>query len=98
MSHIQLDAEAAKDWLSKGVQPSDTVHNILVKQKVIDYGVMAICMCYSGSFMSGINHYQPPTSNLEPNHSVSIVGWDDNHITQAPENGAWIIRNPGSGP
>lgn len=36
MSHIQLDAEAAKDWLSKGVQPSDTVHNILVRQKVIN--------------------------------------------------------------
>jgi small subunit ribosomal protein S16 len=36
MSHIQLDAEAATDWLSKGVQPSDTVHNILVKQKVIN--------------------------------------------------------------
>ena len=36
MKHIQLDTEAAKDWLSKGVQPSDTVHNILVGQKVID--------------------------------------------------------------
>ena len=34
MNHIQLDADAAKDWLSKGVQTSDTVHNILVKQKV----------------------------------------------------------------
>ena len=36
MNHIQLDTEAAKVWLSKGVQPSDTVHNILVGQKVID--------------------------------------------------------------
>lgn len=36
MDHIQLDVDAAKDWLSKGVQPSDTVHNILVGQKVID--------------------------------------------------------------
>lgn len=36
MSNIQLDTEAATDWLSKGVQPSDTVHNILVKQKVIN--------------------------------------------------------------
>ncbi len=36
MDHIQLDVEAAKVWLSKGVQPSDTVHNILVGQKVID--------------------------------------------------------------
>ncbi len=36
MDHVQIDKDAAKDWLSKGVQPSDTVHNILVGQKVID--------------------------------------------------------------
>ena len=35
LNHVQLDTDAAKDWLSKGVQPSDTVHNILVSQKVI---------------------------------------------------------------
>lgn len=36
LNHIQLDGEKAKEWLSKGVQPSGTVHNILVSQKVID--------------------------------------------------------------
>lgn len=36
MNHVQLDADKAKEWLGKGVQPSDTVHNILVNQKVID--------------------------------------------------------------
>lgn len=36
MDHVQLKADEAKEWLSKGVQPSDTVHNILVAQKVID--------------------------------------------------------------
>ena len=36
MNHIQLKADEAKEWLSKGVQPSDTVHNILVGQKVIE--------------------------------------------------------------
>jgi small subunit ribosomal protein S16 len=36
MNHIQLKADEAKDWLAKGVQPSDTVHNILVAQKVLD--------------------------------------------------------------
>jgi small subunit ribosomal protein S16 len=36
MNHVQLDAAKAKDWLTKGVQPSDTVHNILVNEKVID--------------------------------------------------------------
>ena len=33
---MQIDADKAKDWLTKGVQPSDTVHNILVAQKVIE--------------------------------------------------------------
>ncbi len=36
MNHVQLDAAKAKEWLAKGVQPSDTVHNILVGQKVIE--------------------------------------------------------------
>ncbi len=31
-----IDAEKAKAWLAKGVQPSDTLHNILVSQKVIE--------------------------------------------------------------
>lgn len=36
MDHIQINTEAAKDWLSKGVQPSDTVYNILVGQGIIE--------------------------------------------------------------
>jgi small subunit ribosomal protein S16 len=36
MNHVQLDADKAKEWLAKGVQPSDTMHNILVSQKVIE--------------------------------------------------------------
>lgn len=36
MNHIQIDAAKATEWLAKGVQPSDTVHNILVGQKIIE--------------------------------------------------------------
>ena len=36
LDHVQVDKTAASEWLSKGVQPSDTVHNILVGQKVIE--------------------------------------------------------------
>ncbi len=36
LGQVQIDAGKAKDWLTKGVQPSDTVHNILVAQKVIE--------------------------------------------------------------
>jgi small subunit ribosomal protein S16 len=33
---ITINAEKAKHWLSKGVQPSDTVYNMLVTQKIIE--------------------------------------------------------------
>ena len=69
-----------------------------IKTQVMDFGVMAICMCYSGSYISNNIHYQPPSSNELPNHSVSVIGWDDSKSTQAPEDGAWLVKNSwGSG-
>ncbi len=32
---VKFDAERIKYWMSKGAQPSDTVHNLLVDQKII---------------------------------------------------------------
>ncbi len=33
---FEIDGEKAKYWISKGVQVSDTVHNFLVTQKIIE--------------------------------------------------------------
>jgi small subunit ribosomal protein S16 len=33
---LNIKAESIKDWLSKGAQPTKTVHNILVSQGIID--------------------------------------------------------------
>ena len=36
LGHIELNNERIAHWISKGAQPSDTMHNFLVDAKVID--------------------------------------------------------------
>ena len=35
-AEVKIDADKAKDWLSKGVQPTETVKSLLVAQGIIE--------------------------------------------------------------
>lgn len=80
------------EWFTVG---ENLVNINVIKNKVIEAGVMATCMCYNSSFINGeYEHYQPETSTVDPNHSVAIIGWDDNRVVEgAPGNGAWLCKN-----
>ena len=77
-------------WLTAG---EDLSSIDVVKQSVIDHGIVATCLHSDDMFYEYNTHYQPPESSLPPNHAVSIIGWDDNKPSHAPHTGAWLVKN-----
>ncbi|MCD4670296.1 MAG: hypothetical protein K8S14_07610, partial [Actinomycetia bacterium] len=78
----------------------DDLSNIeTIKTAIMTYGAIGTGFCSHSAFLQSTVHYQPPGNPSLPNHAVTIVGWDDNKPTQAPEGlGAWLVKNSwGSG-
>jgi C1A family cysteine protease len=77
---------------------SGSLDNDTIKYFVTTYGAVNVSYYHSSTYMdvTDTNYYCSTTSNT--NHSVAVVGWDDNYDknnfkTVPPGNGAFIIRN-----
>jgi len=77
-------------WLTAGEDLS-TID--VVKQAIVDHGVVGTCIHSDAMWLESFVHYQPPDDYNGPNHAVSIIGWDDDRPCQAPYVGCWLVKN-----
>ena len=66
-----------------------------IKQAILDYGAVCSNIYMDVSYDSKIDSYvQYYNGDYPCDHSVVLVGWDDNfYIPNAPGLGAWIVKN-----
>lgn len=69
-----------------------------VKKLIMEYGGLGISYYSSSAYDSPEydSYYNPDKTTT--NHAVMVIGWDDdfpkeNFVTEAPGDGAWLIRN-----
>ena len=70
-----------------------------IKQCLMENGAMGVSYYHTSSCSSTDNvSYYCPEKQADSNHSVTLIGWDDNYskenfTTQPPEDGAWLCKN-----
>ncbi|MDR1915119.1 MAG: lectin like domain-containing protein [Synergistaceae bacterium] len=77
------------------IQPTNDIR----KRLLMDYGAISVgCKAPTGSGYNAQLHSWNSTSKVFPDHSVLLVGWDDNYPKEnfnvrPSSDGAWLVKN-----
>ncbi|SDA64451.1 C1 family peptidase [Methanobrevibacter millerae] len=94
--HVQDVMFTPNNEIPKGTQ---------LKLAILKYGSIDVSYNGQSTYNEVTPYYNPETyaqyvndSSIQPNHAVSIVGWDDNFPKEKfgitpPGDGAWIVKN-----
>ncbi len=72
-----------------------------IKEAILTYGSAITSYCSSGAFLNTANYAQYCPYSENSDHSVTVVGWNDNYPKEnftnnygtPSKNGAWLIKN-----
>lgn len=64
-----------------------------IKGAVMTHGGLHTSIYWDDSSFDGNNNTYYYSGGTSTNHAVVIAGWDDNKVTAATNNGAWLIKN-----
>ena len=77
----------------------DVTDNDAIKEAITNYGAVSASFYYSGAYQGDRGAYYY-TGDCDPNHAVTVVGWDDDYPAsnfkqgkRPPGNGAWLVKN-----
>lgn len=70
----------------------------LIKRAILDHGAVSTQIEFGSEVNPKYNAHYINTTESQPNHFVSVIGWDDNYpvdnfIEQPPGPGAWIYKD-----
>lgn len=86
------------DYLVNDIYRIDMKEQDLIKEAIIEYGSVVSSFNNDKKYYNNKTHSYYQNKIKDTNHSVTIIGWDDNYskdnFNKTPKNdGAWLIKN-----
>ena len=90
---VRIDGERAVAWIEKGVQVSDTVHNLLVAKRIIEGKKRNVLPCKAASARDGHNEVAPEAEAGAPADTQNDTSDNAEAAVSQDEPAAALARN-----